>query len=77
MSVSDGEAFDPVLLNTFLIRKKRCRVYFHRGTLIWESEGASYSKYMTFPIKHEWLLQFAFCHTNASFSIVHSSANVL
>ncbi|XP_023718038.1 ceramide kinase isoform X2 [Cryptotermes secundus] len=43
MSVSDVQVFDPVLLNTFLIRKKRCRVYFHRGTLIWESEGASYS----------------------------------
>jgi hypothetical protein len=56
MSVLDGQVFDPVLLNTFLIRKKRCRVYFHRGTLIWESEGASYSKYTAFLTEHGWCL---------------------
>jgi hypothetical protein len=77
MSVSEGQVFDPVLLNTFLIRKKRCRVYFHRGTLIWESEGASYCKYMIFFTEHVWLLQLLYCHTYASFSLVHLSANVL
>lgn len=33
-----------VLLNTFVVKKKRCRVYFHRGTLIWETERPPYSK---------------------------------
>lgn len=33
-----------VLLNTFIVKKKRCRVYFHRGTLIWETERPPYSK---------------------------------
>ncbi|XP_076634236.1 ceramide kinase isoform X2 [Colletes latitarsis] len=32
-----------VLLNTFVVKKKRCRVYFHRGTLIWETEKPPYS----------------------------------
>ncbi|KAK1124728.1 hypothetical protein K0M31_006090 [Melipona bicolor] len=31
-----------VLLNTFVVKKKRCRVYFHRGTLIWETEKPPY-----------------------------------
>lgn len=35
-----------VLLNTFVVKKKRCRVYFHRGTLIWETEKPPYSKYI-------------------------------
>lgn len=47
MDETRGDDFDPVLLNTFIIKKQRCRVYFHRGVLIWESEGAPYSKYMT------------------------------
>lgn len=33
-----------VLLNTFVVKKKRCKVYFHRGTLIWETEKPPYSK---------------------------------
>lgn len=33
-----------VLLSTFVIRKKRCRVYFHKNTLIWETERSPYSK---------------------------------
>lgn len=40
---------DAVLLNTFVIRKKRCRVYFHRGTLIWETERAPYTRW-TLPL---------------------------
>lgn len=57
MSGLEVEVFDPVLLNTFVIRKKRCRVYFHRGTLIWESEGAPYGKYMTLFIEHGYYFQ--------------------
>lgn len=37
-----------VLLNTFVVKKKRCRVYFHRGTLIWETERSPYSKEILF-----------------------------
>jgi len=57
MSGLEGEVCDPVLLNTFVIRKKRCRVYFHRGTLTWESEGAPYGKYMTLFIEHGYRFQ--------------------
>jgi len=48
--ISGGPADDQrassksVLLNTFIVKKKRCRVYFHRGTLIWETERPPYSK---------------------------------
>ncbi|KAF7393296.1 hypothetical protein HZH66_009129 [Vespula vulgaris] len=34
-----------VLLNTFVVKKKRCRVYFHRGTLIWETERPPYMRF--------------------------------
>ena len=35
-----------VLLTSFIIRKKRCRVYFHQNTLIWETEKKlPYSEY--------------------------------
>ncbi|XP_046985114.1 ceramide kinase [Schistocerca americana] len=44
MSDLAGEVCDPVLLNTFLIKKKKCRVYFHRGTLTWETEGSPYTR---------------------------------
>ncbi|XP_066997111.2 ceramide kinase [Anabrus simplex] len=44
MTDAGEQVCDPVLLNTFLIRKKKCRVYFHRGTLIWETEGAPYTR---------------------------------
>jgi hypothetical protein len=74
MSGLEGEVFDPVLLNTFVIRKKRCRVYFHRGTLTWESEGAPYCKYMTFLIAYGYF--FRICHTNANFAPPHLSGNV-
>jgi hypothetical protein len=57
MSGLEGEVFDPVLLNTFVIRKKRFKVYFHRGTLTWESEGAPYGKYMTLFIEHSYRFQ--------------------
>jgi hypothetical protein len=57
MSGLEREVFDPVLLNTFVIRKKRCRVYFHRGTLTWESEGAPYGKYMMLFIEHGYRFQ--------------------
>nr|CAD7393262.1 unnamed protein product [Timema cristinae] len=36
---------DPVLLNSFIIKNKRCRVYFHRGRLIWETDGSPYNRY--------------------------------
>ncbi|XP_071570266.1 ceramide kinase isoform X2 [Temnothorax nylanderi] len=38
-----------VLLNTFVVKKKRCRVYFHRGTLIWETERPPYTRW-TLPL---------------------------
>ncbi|KAK7793254.1 hypothetical protein R5R35_010247 [Gryllus longicercus] len=44
MTDAVGQMCDSVLLSTFLIRKKKCRVYFHRGTLIWETEGAPYTR---------------------------------
>lgn len=44
--VTKTRSFDTVLLTTFVIRKKRCRVYFHRGTLIWETERAPYSEFL-------------------------------
>jgi hypothetical protein len=57
MSGLEVEVFDPVLLNTFVIRKKRCRVYFHRGTLTWESEGTLYGKYITLFIELDYHFQ--------------------
>ncbi|KAJ8683458.1 hypothetical protein QAD02_019250 [Eretmocerus hayati] len=45
----EAEEEDPsyrtVLLTTFVIRKKRCRVYFHRGALIWETERSPYRRW--------------------------------
>lgn len=41
---ADDRASKSVLLNTFVVKKKRCRVYLHRGTLIWETERPPYSK---------------------------------
>ncbi|XP_063993860.1 ceramide kinase [Diachasmimorpha longicaudata] len=38
-----------VLLNTFVIKKKRCKVYFHRGTIIWETEKPPYTRW-TLPL---------------------------
>lgn len=47
----DNDQFSgTVLLNTFVIKKKRCRVYFHRGTLIWETERPPYSEFFFFYI---------------------------
>jgi len=40
----DHRASKSVLLNTFVVKKKRCRVYLHRGTLVWETERPPYSK---------------------------------
>ncbi|KAK0095273.1 hypothetical protein PV326_008794 [Microctonus aethiopoides] len=46
----DNDQFSgTVLLNTFVIKKKRCRVYFHRGTLIWETERPPYIRW-TLPL---------------------------
>lgn len=50
MGELSGQECDAVLLNSFVIKKQRCRVYFHRGVLIWESEGAPYSR-VTLPLK--------------------------
>ncbi|XP_046623003.1 ceramide kinase isoform X1 [Neodiprion virginianus] len=49
MQEFNDHASDAVLLNTFVIRKKRCRVYFHRGTLIWETERPPYTRW-TLPL---------------------------
>lgn len=46
MGEPSGDECEPVLLNTFVIKKQRCRVYFHRGLLKWESEGDPYSKFV-------------------------------
>lgn len=51
MGEQSGDECEPVLLNTFIIKKQRCRVYFHRGMLKWESEGDPYSR-VTLPLKH-------------------------
>lgn len=41
----DNEQYsNSVLLNTFVIKKKRCKVYFHNGTLVWQTERPPYSK---------------------------------
>ncbi|KAK3909045.1 Ceramide kinase [Frankliniella fusca] len=48
---SSGSDCDPVLLNSFIVKKQRCRVYFHRGVLIWESEGAPYIR-VKLPLKN-------------------------
>ncbi|KAH0553836.1 ceramide kinase [Cotesia glomerata] len=46
----DNDQFsNSVLLNTFIIKKKRCRVYFHKGTLIWETERPPYIRW-TLPL---------------------------
>ncbi|XP_046405236.1 ceramide kinase isoform X2 [Ischnura elegans] len=42
--MEEQQGCESVLLNTFLVRKKRCRVYFHRGTLIWETEMSPYTR---------------------------------
>lgn len=44
MTESANQASDSVLLSTFRIRKKKCRVYLHRGTLVWETESAPYKR---------------------------------
>ncbi|XP_011175344.1 ceramide kinase [Solenopsis invicta] len=50
ISVDDQRASkSAVLLNTFIVKKKRCRVYFHRGTLIWETERPPYTRW-TLPL---------------------------
>ncbi|CAL1678810.1 unnamed protein product [Lasius platythorax] len=45
----DDRASKSVLLNTFVVKKKRCRVYLHRGTLIWETERPPYTRW-TLPL---------------------------
>ncbi|KAG8235193.1 hypothetical protein J437_LFUL014157, partial [Ladona fulva] len=42
--MAEQQVCEPVLLNTFLVRKKRCKVYFHRGTLTWETEVSPYTR---------------------------------
>ncbi|XP_065349487.1 ceramide kinase [Cloeon dipterum] len=39
-----GAVNDVVLLNSFLIKGKRCRVYLHRGVLVWETERRPYKR---------------------------------
>ncbi|KAF7990695.1 hypothetical protein HCN44_000500 [Aphidius gifuensis] len=43
--MEDDEFSGSVLLSTFIIKKKRCRVYFHRSTLIWETEKQPYTRW--------------------------------
>lgn len=45
----EDPSFKTVLLSTFIIKKKRCRVYFHKGTLIWETERTPYTRW-TLPL---------------------------
>ncbi|KAH0950646.1 hypothetical protein HN011_000416 [Eciton burchellii] len=45
----DHRASKSVLLNTFVVKKKRCRVYLHRGTLVWETERPPYTRW-TLPL---------------------------
>ncbi|XP_011299241.1 ceramide kinase [Fopius arisanus] len=49
MKMEDEHPASSVLLNTFVIKKKRCRVYFHHGTLIWETERPPYTRW-TLPL---------------------------
>lgn len=46
---ADDRTSKSVLLNTFVVKKKRCRVYLHRGTLIWETERPPYTRW-TLPL---------------------------
>lgn len=43
---------DSVLLNTFHIKKKRCRVYLHKNNLTWESDEYPYSEYTIYIYYH-------------------------
>lgn len=43
--VYQPEVRSAVLLNTFLIEKKRFRVFYNNGLLIWEEEKSKNSKY--------------------------------
>ncbi|XP_046682846.1 ceramide kinase [Homalodisca vitripennis] len=44
MESSNDSIWDIVLLNTFIISKKKFKVYFHRKTLIWERETPPHSR---------------------------------
>lgn len=56
----EDDPHQTVLLTTFVIRRKRCRVYFHRNTLIWETEKPPYSKFFVRYISHHPLYNFRF-----------------
>ncbi|XP_059468955.1 ceramide kinase [Neocloeon triangulifer] len=43
-SSSAGPIDDVVLLNAFFVKGKRCRVYLHRGVLVWETERRPYKR---------------------------------
>ncbi|XP_012278630.1 ceramide kinase [Orussus abietinus] len=58
MQDTDNDSSGAVLLNTFVIKKKRCRVYFHRGTLIWETERPPYTRW-TLPLTDALAARFA------------------
>uniref|UniRef100_A0A1B6D226 DAGKc domain-containing protein n=1 Tax=Clastoptera arizonana TaxID=38151 RepID=A0A1B6D226_9HEMI len=42
--INSNVLWDTVLLNTFIIEKKKCKVYFHRGTFIWENEAPPHTR---------------------------------
>lgn len=41
--------FRTVLLNTFLVEKKRFRVFYNNRQLIWEKEKSKNSKFPSYP----------------------------
>lgn len=45
MSCTEESVWDTVLLNTFVVCKKKCKVYFHHGMLIWETEAPPHCEY--------------------------------
>lgn len=61
MSYTEESVWDTVLLNTFVVCKKKCKVYFHHGTLIWETEAPPHSR-ATLPV--EDIITVDYVHTN-------------
>ena len=50
MNQNYSEVRSAVLLNTFLIDKKRYRVFYNNGLLIWEKEKSKKSKQNNFKV---------------------------
>jgi hypothetical protein len=58
---------DIVLLNAFHIKGKRCRVYLHRGVLIWETERRPFSEFIDKKLHIYFLFGFQTCHLTKTF----------